>query len=418
VLRPSPDDLWQRFSALPAARPLRYRLGDAEGVYVVGGAVRDLMLGRPSPDLDLVVDGELGPIADLLGTPARVHDRFATATVLLDGFSYDLARARRESYERPGALPTVSPATIDEDLQRRDFTVNALAFGLGGRRRGELLAVPHGLDDLQRGRLRVLHDASFIDDPTRLLRLARYAGRLGFTIEDRTRTLAADAVATRAVDTVSGPRVGAELRLLAAEPDPIAEFRKLGELGADAAIEPGLGLRSARAAGLATRALALLPDDGDRGVTVLAVACRGVEADRLGALLDRLGFTAAARGTITAAVTRSDALARALGAASRPSDIAAAVAGAPVEVVALAGALAEAEGADAARDAAGRWLAELRHVRLEIGGEDLLAAGIPQGPAVGAGLAGALAAKLDGRAEGRDAELAAALAAASGVEDW
>jgi tRNA nucleotidyltransferase (CCA-adding enzyme) len=413
VRRPAPDDLWQRFSALPAARPLLDRLPDADGVYLVGGAVRDLLLGRPSPDLDLVVDGELEAIAELLGTPARIHDRFATATTVLDGFTYDLARARRETYERPGALPTVSPATIDEDLQRRDFTVNALAFGLGGGRRGELLAVPRGLDDLRHGRLRVLHDVSFVDDPTRLLRLARYAGRLGFTIDGRTRTLAFAAVAAGAMDTVSGPRIGAELRLLAAEADPIAGFRELGELGADAAVEPGFGLGAAGAVGLATRALALLPTDGDRAVMVLTVACRGVGADRVGALLDRLGFTAAARETITAAVTRSEALARALGAASRPSAVAAAVADAPVEAVALAGALAGGGGGDEAVDAARRWLADLRHVRLEIGGKDLLAAGIPQGPAVGAALAGALAAKLDGLAEGREAELAAALADAN-----
>ncbi|HYZ82187.1 MAG TPA: hypothetical protein VE571_13005, partial [Solirubrobacteraceae bacterium] len=182
--------LLQRFEALPAARPVLQRLSDAEDVYLVGGAVRDLLLDADPLDLDLVVDGELEPVVQRLGTPARVHDRFETRTLRLDGTTFDLARARRERYEHPGALPTVGPAGIEEDLLRRDFTVNALALGLSGARRGRLLEVPHGWADLEGRRLRVLHDASFIDDPTRLLRLTRYAGRLGFSIEEHTRALA------------------------------------------------------------------------------------------------------------------------------------------------------------------------------------------------------------------------------------
>ena len=183
------NGLLRRFSALPAARPLLERLGGAEGVYLVGGAVRDLLLGVDPLDLDLVVDGELEPVAALLGTPERIHDRFETRTVTIGAFTYDLARARRECYAHPGALPTVGPAGIEEDLERRDFTVNAMALGLAGPRRGHVLDVPHAREDLQAGRLRVLHEGSFIDDPTRLLRLARYAGRLGFAVEDGTRAL-------------------------------------------------------------------------------------------------------------------------------------------------------------------------------------------------------------------------------------
>src|SRR5205807_1288735 len=196
--------------------------------------VRDLMLGTPPLDLDLVVDGELEPVAALLGTPQRVHDRFETCTVVLKGFRYDLARARRESYERPGALPTVAPAGIDEDLRRRDFTVNALALGLGGPERGRLVAVPGGVEDVRDRLLRVLHDASFSDDPTRLLRLARYATRLGFAVEEHTRALATAAVSAGAPATVTGSRLGMELRLLAAEPDAVGGFVALPELGGDA----------------------------------------------------------------------------------------------------------------------------------------------------------------------------------------
>jgi len=401
----SANALLQRFAGLPAAAPLLKRLSDAEDVYLVGGAVRDLLTGVEPLDLDLVVDGELEPVARRLGTPARVHDRFETRTVRLDGAALDLARARREHYEHPGALPTVGPAGIDEDLGRRDFTVNALALGLSGSRRGALLEVPHGREDVATGRLRVLHDASFIDDPTRLVRLARYAGRLGFSIEEHTRALARAAVASGALETVSGPRIGAELRLLAEQARPVDGLRILHELGLDEAIAPGFGIRTDERAQVARRALALLPVDGAPADLLLAVAGLDVPGDRLAGLLDRLAFPAGRRDRIVAAASRAREVAERLRTAREPSQIAAAAGAGPVELVALAGAMG-------AEPAAVRWLQELRHVALEIDGSDLLAAGLAPGPAVGAGLAAARAAKLDGRAVGREAELAEAVRAA------
>jgi tRNA nucleotidyltransferase (CCA-adding enzyme) len=412
--QPSANALLTRFSELPAARPLLARLAETEGVYLVGGAVRDLISGVEPLDLDVVVDGELASIAALLGTPERVHDRFETRTISLDGFTYDLARSRRESYAHPGALPAVEPAGIVEDLTRRDFTVNALALGLSGASRGRLLEAPHGREDLEARRLRVLHDQSFIDDPTRLLRLARYAGRLGFAVEDHTLGVAREAVAARAPDTVSGPRLGAELRLLAEQGDPVLGFRGLAGLGVDEAIAPGFGIGSEDRAELARRALELLPADGKAADLVLGVALLDVAEAGRASLLDRLAFPAARRDRIVAAATRAAALSPLLSAPRAPSQIAAAVGSGPPELVALAGALGAEVGAPGAEAAARRWLDELRHVRLEIDGDDLLAAGVAPGPAVGAGLAAARAAKLDGRAGGREAELAAALEGAAG----
>ncbi len=206
-------------------------------MYLVGGAVRDLLRGVDPLDLDLVVDGELEPVSALLGTPARVHDRFETRAVTIGGFTYDLARARRERYAHPGALPTVGPAGTASmrTCERRDFTVNALALGLAGPRRGHLLDVPHAREDLNAGRLRVLHDHSFIDDPTRLLRLARYAGRLGFAVEDGTRALVQTAVAAGRPQRPSGPRLGAELRLLGEQGDPVEGFGASMSWGSTAA---------------------------------------------------------------------------------------------------------------------------------------------------------------------------------------
>ena len=406
---PDERELFQRVGLLPAAGPLLERLETVDGggdAHLVGGAVRDLLLGGTPYDLDLVIEGDAGAFAARLGGSLVVHDRFGTSTVTLNGFDYDIARARRETYARPGALPDVEPAPLAEDLLRRDFAVNAMAIVLGGEHRGRLHAAPGALDDLKARRLRVLHDRSFVDDPTRLLRLVRYASRLGFAIQPRTRRLAEEAVRSGALHTVSGPRIGAELRLLAREPDPIAALRCLHALRLDREIHPAFGLRDDE---FAERAVRLLGGDGRRDRLVLAVAALNVPGDELHETLDTLAFDAQDRDAIVAAATRADDLAAALSGASSPSDIARAVEGAGPELVAVAGGLGPAPKAE-------DWLRRLRHVSLEIDGHDLLAAGISEGPAVGRGLRAALAAKLDGSVNGRAAELAEALRAARATE--
>jgi tRNA nucleotidyltransferase (CCA-adding enzyme) len=399
---PPPSELLDRVRALPAGAPLLERLPAEPPVYLVGGAVRDLLLKRQPLELDLVVEGDPERVTALLGGTRRVHDRFKTSSVMHDGFRYDLAQARTETYPRPGALPEVKPAGLAEDLGRRDFTVNAMALALVGERMGELTLVPNALEDLEAGLLRVLHDRSFIDDPTRLLRMARYSARLGFSVEPQTAELAREAVDAGALATVSGARVGAELRLLACEPDPVAAIGKLGELGLDTAIDPDFGLQDPA---LANRALALLPDDGRPDRLVLAVATARMPVPRLMALLSALAFKAVDRDIIFNAATRVDAVAAELARATRPSEIAAAADGASPELIALAGALGPAS-------QAWDWLTQLREVQLQIDGSDLLAAGVTSGPAIGRGLRAARAAKLDGRAPDQDSELAEALRAA------
>jgi tRNA nucleotidyltransferase (CCA-adding enzyme) len=262
----------------------------------------------------------------------------------------------------------VRPAGIAEDLQRRDVTVNAIALDLAD---GELRSAPGALEDLRDGLLRVLHDGSFLDDPTRLWRVARYRARLGFAIEPHTRALADAAVGGGALATVSGTRIGNELRLALAEDDPVAALESAAELG----LAPWLDIDRARI----ERALEILPPDGDRGLTVLATAAREAPPD--------LGFTAPALRAVAAALALRG---RDLDGAP-PSVAARAFDGAPVEAIAATG-TAEAE----------RWLRTDRHRRLAITGEDLLAAGVPAGPELGARLWAARAALLDG-AVGEDA---------------
>jgi tRNA nucleotidyltransferase (CCA-adding enzyme) len=394
-----------RIAALPAGGVLVERLADTPGVYLVGGAVRDLLLGIAPHDLDVAVEGDAVALAHRLGGQIRAHGRFGTCTATVDGVAYDLARTRRERYAQPGALPDVEPASLTEDLARRDFTVNAIAIALAGPEAGSVIAVPDALEDLGRRRLRVMHAGSFVDDPTRLLRLARYAGRLDFTVPDETRALAGAAIAGDALASVSGPRIGAELRLLAREPETLAGFGWLAELGIDHAIHPAFGVGDF---GLARAALQLVPEDGRPDRVILALASLDVPANQIGSLLQSLDFPAADRDIIARTSRGARQLAERLGVARTSSQIADAVGDAPVEAVALAGALG------AARPAA-QWLGQLRHVRLDIGGADLIAAGIAPGPAIGRGLQAALAAKLDGQAGDAEGELACALAAARGA---
>jgi tRNA nucleotidyltransferase (CCA-adding enzyme) len=403
-----PSRLPARLQRLPGTEPL-LRAIDAgrEEVYLVGGAVRDLWLGGVPLDFDLAVVGDVGPLAARLGSRVRPHERFGTATVEgPDRTRYDLASTRREAYATPGALPDVAPAGIEEDLRRRDFTVNALALGLGGPRRGELASVADGCDDVDAARLRVLHDASFAEDPTRLLRLARYAGRLSFTIDPGTERLARAAVAGAALDTVSGSRIGSELELLAHDPGAVEGFGVLRELGIDAAIAPGLGLGPTDA-GAARAAIALLPDDGDPVGLLLGLASREVgDSQTRRRLFDHLGLVAARRDAALAVADVNTLLARLID-ARRPSQVDAAVGGAPVEAVAAAVAFG------GPMRLAREWLTAWRFSSIAVTGDDLLAAGIPAGPRIGVGLRAARAARLDGRAVDRSAQLAEAIRAAT-----
>jgi tRNA nucleotidyltransferase (CCA-adding enzyme) len=367
----------------PCGALLLRTFAEDDRVRLVGGAVRDLLLGRTPRELDLVVEGEVDDAAARLGGTVTAHDRFGTALVRVDGCAFDLVRARAESYARPGALPDVRPGTLEEDLRRRDVTVNAIAMAFDGT----ITAVEGALDDLRDRLLRVLHDASFVDDPTRVWRIARYAARLGFAVEEHTRALAARADPS----TVSGDRLGAELRLAMREPDPPKALRAVAELN-PMYLPEGF---DPEPRGL-PEALELLPADGRRDLLTLAACTAGMDTRALLRWLDDMGFTATERDLVAAASRFS--IGAPLRAARTNADIARAARGAPVEAVALVGG-----------ENARRWLEDLRHVRLEIDGHDLIAAGIPEGPEVGERLQRALDRKLDGEIGGREQELAAAL---------
>jgi tRNA nucleotidyltransferase (CCA-adding enzyme) len=454
-------DLLEALGRLPGGETL-LRLAPA-GAYLVGGAVRDLLLERTPRELDVVLAGAergallpsirevaqlAGELASRLRTLAGVdgegiseHERFGTAIVEWDGGRIDIAAARREHYANPGALPEVQPAPLPDDLRRRDFTINAIALTLNGPEQGRLQAATHALDDLRGSQLRVLHERSFLDDPTRLWRLARYRARLGFEIEQGTAELAAAAVAGGALATVSGARLGTELRLALAEADPLTVLSQLDELGLLGALHPRLRFERE----LSDRALALLASDRSRhaagrssgqgsesrgveGASAgerraepedrpdllllaalalpLALRADGQPRSEIAALLERLEFAGGERGRVADAAVAVPALIDALARDASPSQLRAVALRVPPEGVALAGAMN-----DAAQASARRWLGELRGVRPRIGGEDLLAAGVPQGPEIGRRLEEILRLRLDGELpDEREAQLRAALA--------
>jgi len=236
----STTDLAGRIAVLPGMDRLLPALAGLPSVYLVGGAVRDLIVGQDSVDLDLAVEGDgvsaARELARRLDGEAAVHERFGTATVRAGELAVDLATARRESYPRPGVLPEVQPASIEEDLARRDFTVNAMAVALSEPGRGELRDPLGGFADLAVARIRVLHDRSFIDDPTRVLRAVRYEARLGFGLEHDTERLLREAAAADALSTISGPRVRDELMDLLREPAAPVAVGRMRDLGVAAAL--------------------------------------------------------------------------------------------------------------------------------------------------------------------------------------
>ena len=381
--------LLDRLSAVPGFDELR---ATGSGLWLVGGAVRDALLGEPVRDLDVVVEGDALAVARRLGEIVSEHERFGTAEVRLpgSGTKVNLASARTETYARPGALPDVTlGATVEQDLQRRDFTVNAMAVALDD---GRELAAPGARADLDARRLRVLHDRSFVDDPTRILRMVRYAQRLGFDPDAATAQLARAAVADKALLTVTRDRIAGELRLALDEPDPLATLAAMHDWTAGATPRVDVAL--------ARRAVALLPD---ARLDLLAVAS-GAIGDERAARRNIQWFDESRPARRRAAETaHADALARELAAAPRPSEVVALARRRPPEMVALAGALG-------AEDVVRRYLSELRHVALAIDGRDLLDAGVPEGPEIRAALERALAARLDGTiAPGRESELRAAL---------
>jgi len=397
------------FRLVAAARDLASERGLR--LYLAGGAVRDLLLRRTIHDIDLVVAGDASPfarsLAGRLGASARFHPRFGTATLeLAGGVRLDVAAARAESYERPGALPRVRPGSIAEDLARRDFSVNAMALEITPGDRPRLLDPFGGRDDLRRGLVRTLHPGSITDDPTRAYRAVRYANRLGFRIKRATRDGIRKVVRRGAVDAVSGDRLRREITLLLSEGDRAAAVRLMAALGLGKAIHPAL--RHDSRVGQRLRAAERLAGESGAGSTWLLYLLVWIGAsseDAARAIAKRLNLGREAGRIVRAWPATSRAL-EAVSGQSRSRLARRIEKLSPDEVLAAAA---------ASRPPLRRRILDARRVAtgvsLTVRGEDLLAAGIPPGPAIGRALERTLSARREGSIR-REEELPFALKAA------
>jgi tRNA nucleotidyltransferase (CCA-adding enzyme) len=390
---------------VPRAVAERRRLA----LFLVGGAVRDLLLGTPVRDLDFAVEGDAvslaRDVAGELGVEAREHGRFATATVVAEGERLDFAATRRETYQRPGALPRVEPASIEKDLERRDFSVHAMALSLAPARRRRLLDPFGGREDLARRRLRILHPRSFEDDPTRAYRAARYANRLRFSIDPKTRKSSREAAAAGFFEAISGDRLRRELRLILSEPRPAGAVRQMARLGLLPTLHPSLAASAPVLARLAAAGrLASSAGESTSWILYVLVWSAALTAGESEALADRLALAGEEKRILTS-WHETFGRVSALGRRSRPSQIAALRLTAD-ETAAAAVCSGRKEVRALLRQ---QLLGE--PVTLTIGGGDLLRSGLSPGPEVGRALAKTLAARRDGKIP-REEELAYALKAA------
>ena len=380
------------------------RLADESGLalYLVGGTVRDLLLGRSRTDIDLALEGDgmgfAARLARASGARSTPNARFLTATVEMpEGHSLDVATARSETYERPGALPRVASATMDVDLARRDFTINAMAVSLNGRSFGELVDPFEGRSDLRKKRVRILHDRSFIDDPTRLFRAVRFEQRLRFRLEHGTERRFREAVAGGMIGNLSGPRLLEQLKLVCFEPDPWLVFNRLEGLEVLRAIHPALGSDE----GLKTLVREISPSGGpaspagDGWWILYLVALFGPHrAETLQGVVDRLKPNRRLRKAIED-MSRWSVVERAVasGEIDTPADFFRAVRSISEDTMLFVTLTHPDEGM---RKRCESYYHQHRHMRLSIDGGTLKDLGIAEGPAYGRILDEVLMMKING----------------------
>ncbi|MEE2703566.1 MAG: hypothetical protein VX614_06050 [Myxococcota bacterium] len=371
--------------------------------YLVGGPVRDLLLGRPLVDVDVMLSDGLGPVAvaaaERVGGRAVVHGRFLTARVEHAGIQIDLCRARRESYPAPGSLPRVVAAEVEQDLGRRDFTIHAMALPLGPRDPGPLLDPFDGIRDLRNRRLRILHPQSFIDDPTRLLRASRYATRLGLRFEAETGRAFRGALREGALESVSGDRVSHELERTLAEERTGPAASSLDRLGLLGAVVRGWSLSPA-----AKRALRRLDSarrtppwsEMEASEVQTAAAFAALLLDAPGKLreraLERLGFTGGRATRVVESIREAKRAVRWLDRERSPGAVDARLGTLREPALLLGYLIADPARARVLR----RYAREWRHLPNPLGGAELRGIGL-QGPPVGKLLRAARRRALDGR---------------------
>lgn len=364
-----------------------------ERLYLAGGSVRDLLLERAAFDIDLALEGDAVALARRLAmeenAAVTVHPAFGTATIQWGDYSLDFATARQESYAHPGALPAVRPGSLAQDLLRRDFTINAMAISLNQADFGAFSDPCGGRRDLEGKLVRVLHERSFEDDPTRMWRAVRYAQRLNFSLEASTLGWLMRDIA--GLDALSGERLRYELECVFVEDMPETILTRAGELGVLARLHPGLQAD----AWLDERfRLARRHDAPDTPLTnlYLCLLVYRLEYSAAAPLAGKLSLNKAGMSALRDLRMLKNRLGELSRPGRRPSEVYDLLHG--LSPVALRAAAIAAENPLVSR-AIELYLDSLRHVRPEVNGRDILKTGVPPGPPVGKALRKRLAEQLD-----------------------
>lgn len=384
--------------------------------YAVGGFVRDLILRRDNLDIDIVIEGGDGIVfarsmAERFGLRVKAHQRFKTAVLVYpDGVKVDVATARLEYYERPGALPTVEQSSLKLDLYRRDFIINTLAVVLNPRKFGELIDFFGALRDIKEKTIRVLHNLSFVEDPTRMLRAVRFSEKFGFRIGKHTLNLIKNSVKLDIFRRLSGPRLCDELRNILEEETAAKSIKKLDELGLLPLIHPGitwdaeseLFFERTREV-LAWHRLLYTKERTEEWLVLFLALTDQLSEEDLSGLLKSLKISGKKRLAVFS--SREEGL-KALnminaGLAKKESALYELLEGLPIEIHLY---LMSRALKDVAKKAISRYLTKLKYTETELRGADLLKMGIRQGPVVGEVLSSILKKRLDSEISTREEE--------------
>lgn len=372
-------------------------------LYLVGGMVRDLLLGRENLDLDLVTEGDAVTLAykmeETVGGKVTVHPRFRTATVAFDNRSIDFVTARSETYSRPGALPVISPDKIASDLARRDFTVNSMAVNLSPAKYGRLIDPYNGQHDLEQKVIRILHPRSFIDDATRMWRAVRYEQRLGFTIEPETLDLLKKNLDM--LETISRDRIRHELEHVLSEKYPEKAIKRAGELGMLEKIHPLLRYDDRIAVQFSESRERYHPEKVPVEV-YLALLVYRMESEPISEIVSGIHVRKKQSQVLSEISTLKEKAGIIDDYPLQPSAVYLNLEGLSPETLTAA---MIAEESRAVKDNISLYLDELRHVRISLTGADLRQMGFTSGPRVKLVLDHLLEAKLDGEVTDRQDEI-------------
>jgi tRNA nucleotidyltransferase (CCA-adding enzyme) len=381
--------------------------------YLVGGSVRDLLRGESNLDIDIVVEGDGITFAKALGKKLKAkvisHLKFGTAVVITDQLKFDVATARTEYYESPGALPKVEISSIKKDLYRRDFTINTLAVKLNPDNFGQILDFFGGQRDLREKTIRILHNLSFIEDPTRAFRAIRFSERFGFKISKHTKNLIKTAVKINLFDKLSGSRLYDELNLLFFETEPLKAIVGLSELDLLKFIHPHLTLTNALEETFeaiqetfAWFELLFIEDKLIKSHLFLMALFEGLKTQESEKALQRLSVPTRARKEILVGIKQSKTTLLKLKMSMKEKDIYYTLK--PLSLLTILFAIAKAKDKEQ-KKAISLYLTTLRKIKASLTGKDLKTMGYNPGPLFNKILKAILEVRLEGKVKSREEEI-------------